>query len=155
MNSTSPDPGEEKREISAGIIAVRDSEEEKRKYLLLQHANGKHWSFPKGHIEQGEVPKEAAVRELREETSLAVREFVPDFKRETSYEYDRAGRTISKKVIFFLGILFDEGRVKLSPEHLDFNWLSYNDARSRLTYENDRKLLDRAQQRLEELEQQP
>jgi len=37
--------------------------------LLLQDLKTR-WSIPKGHIESGETPKQAAVREVSEETNL-------------------------------------------------------------------------------------
>ena len=41
--------------------------------LLVQEAKGPHasrWGFPKGHVDQGESPEEAALRELSEESGL-------------------------------------------------------------------------------------
>ncbi|MBS3791713.1 NUDIX domain-containing protein [Candidatus Bipolaricaulota bacterium] len=149
MHSTSPEAKPEK-EVSAGIITTRDRGDY-RSYLLLKHANGGHWSFPKGHVEEGEVPKEAALRELAEETDLTVREFVSGVSLETSYTFERAGQKVFKTVIYFLGIVSAESRVVLSPEHLDYLWLPYDDARRRLTYEGDRELLDRAEDKLRQL----
>lgn len=147
MNSTSPEAERPEKELSAGIITTRNREDY-RAYLLLKHANGGHWSFPKGHLEEDEVPREAALRELAEETDLTVREFASEFSLETSYTFERAGRKVFKTVIYFLGIVSDESQVVLSPEHLDYLWLPYDDARLRLTYEGDRELLDRAEYEL-------
>ncbi|WP_239143125.1 NUDIX hydrolase [Variovorax sp. WS11] len=39
--------------------------------LLLAHATGqKHWDIPKGGAEEGESAREAAIREVREETGI-------------------------------------------------------------------------------------
>jgi 8-oxo-dGTP pyrophosphatase MutT (NUDIX family) len=147
MSLTSPESEDVDREISAGIITGRFAGGE-REYLLLKHANGGHWSFPKGHVEEGEQPREAAIRELKEETGLAVRKFVPKFYEKTSYTFERNGLTVPKTVIYFLGTVSGDCRVELSPEHHSHLWLPYDDSRSRLTYENDRNLLDRADQEL-------
>ncbi len=40
--------------------------------VLRRNQNG-HWLFPKGHIEEGESPEEAAVREVAEERGLKVK----------------------------------------------------------------------------------
>ncbi len=40
--------------------------------FLIQHVNGKHWGFPKGHPEEGESFEQIAVRELFEETGLQI-----------------------------------------------------------------------------------
>mgnify|MGYP003502824684 FL=1 len=43
----------------------------KRKtYLVVSSSTGKHWILPKGHIEKGESPRKAALRELREEAGV-------------------------------------------------------------------------------------
>ena len=38
--------------------------------LLIKHINSGHWSFPKGHVEEGETEVETAQREIKEETNL-------------------------------------------------------------------------------------
>lgn len=149
MSSASPEVEKPNEEVSAGIITSR-SFPDYREYLLLKHANGEHWSFPKGHIEEGEAPKEAALRELTEETNLDLQNFVSGFSQETSYTFERKGRKIYKRVIYFLGFVSPKSQVKLSSEHLDYTWLPYDDARRKLTYRDDRELLDLAEEELKE-----
>jgi len=43
--------------------------------LLLAHVTGRGWDLPGGHIEPGETPVQAIVRELKEETGAAVERF--------------------------------------------------------------------------------
>lgn len=56
--------------IGVGVIIVRDG------LLLLRRRAGVHakgtWSFPGGHLENGETPEVCAVRETLEETGLNV-----------------------------------------------------------------------------------
>jgi 8-oxo-dGTP pyrophosphatase MutT (NUDIX family) len=55
------------RKLSCGIVVVNDEAE-----LLLCHVTGQdHWDLPKGGAAPGESPLQAALRETREETSLA------------------------------------------------------------------------------------
>lgn len=55
-------------DLGVAARVVRDG-----KVLLVQEASGRHqgrWGLPKGHVESGESPEAAAVRELHEETGL-------------------------------------------------------------------------------------
>jgi len=60
-----------KREKSCGALVVRKNGEN-FDLVLLRHRFGGHWSFPKGHVEAGESERQTALREVREETGLAI-----------------------------------------------------------------------------------
>lgn len=122
-------------EKSCGIILLNDE----REYLILRHQGG-HWDFPKGHVEKGETEEETALREVLEETGLEAR-IVPEF-RETVHYLVRGH--IPKEVVFFLGRPV-EGEVILQTEEIsDHRFLPYELARRQLTFEANRKLLDKA-----------
>lgn len=58
------------RRLSCGIVIVNEAAE-----LLLCRVTGQgHWDLPKGGAHAGETPREAALRETREETGLALAE---------------------------------------------------------------------------------
>jgi len=137
-------------ERSAGIILVS----QKKTFLLLHYEEG-HWSFPKGHLEQGEGDAAAAKRELKEETGIGPDsvEFVPGFKQEISYWYTRGekyGEAVPKRshktVAFFLAKAPSELSVTVSHEHIGYAWLPAQAALKQLTYENDRNVLQKAAQ---------
>src|SRR5262245_32956192 len=50
----------------AGAVTVRQTQN-RIVYLIVSSSDGKHWVLPKGHIEPGETPAAAALRELKEE----------------------------------------------------------------------------------------
>lgn len=55
-------------EVSAGVLIFRNGA---GPAILMGHATGTNrWDIPKGHIEPGERPIDAAVRELEEETGI-------------------------------------------------------------------------------------
>jgi len=55
------------KRLSAGAVVVRDTAQGRR-FLLLRAFN--HWDFPKGLVENDESPRDAAIREVREETTI-------------------------------------------------------------------------------------
>ncbi|MFZ5954735.1 MAG: NUDIX domain-containing protein [Candidatus Dependentiae bacterium] len=136
-----------KKQHSAGIILYKMHEGE-RLYLLLHYISG-HWDFAKGKIEPGETKHEAALRELEEETSLHAT-LLEGFEDSFAYTFkDRAGNVIHKTVFFFIGHT-DNSAVKLSREHKNYSWLSYEHALARLTYDNARQVLMNAHRYLME-----
>ena len=62
--------GPDGKEVSAGVLIVTKDNE-----VLCCHPTGKGFAdgtydLPKGHIDKGETPEDAAVREVKEETGL-------------------------------------------------------------------------------------
>ena len=113
-----------------------------RKYLLLQYKAG-HWDFVKGINVVNESEKETAMRELTEETGIKNAHFVGDFREEIHYFFRRKGRLVSKKVAYFL-IEASESAVNISYEHVGYEWLGFQSAMEKLTFENARKVLESA-----------
>jgi bis(5'-nucleosidyl)-tetraphosphatase len=132
-------------EKSCGAL-IFCNEGEKRAYLIL-HYTGLHWDFPKGHVEQGESEEQTARREIEEETGITALEFLPLFRERVSYSFYRSGGLVPKHVIFFLAKTSGK-EVRLSHEHIGFEWLEYEEAKKRVTYGNARKLLEKAEAHL-------
>jgi len=55
------------RRLSAGVVVVNVAGPAVQYLLLRAYRN---WDFPKGLVEPGEQPLDAALREVREETTL-------------------------------------------------------------------------------------
>ena len=133
-------------EKSAGAIIFKRGRP--IKYLLLHYpASSKstkdYWDLPKGHIEKGEKEIETIEREVREETGLRNIKIVEEFKEWIKYFFRYKEKTIFKIVIFYLAETKTE-KVKISPEHIGFKWLSYRQAMERLTFKNARDILEKA-----------
>lgn len=128
---------------SAGIITYI-IEKEGPKYLLLHYTSG-HWDFPKGTMEPHETKKETATRELYEETGLTA-DIDTQFESTSHYFYKHAqGGIIPKTVYYFVGKT-DNKNVILSHEHTDYQWLSYEQALKKITYDASRTILEEAHQ---------
>lgn len=131
-----------KTEKSAGIIVFRKLEN-KNYYLLLQDGLG-YWGFPKGHVEEGETLEQTARREVKEETGLQNVQLQKGFKKWIRYVFQRDKQKIFKLVCFFLGEV-KISQVTLSREHQDYQWLSYDEAKEKLSFKNTKGLLKEAQ----------
>ena len=122
-----------------GIIFYKTKQN--TKILLVKNNNGRYWSFPKGHIEDGETEQETAIREIREETGLDVT-LVNNF-REIS-EYCPFGK-IRKRVVFFLARAFTDN-VKIQEEEIDsYIWVDLQQARKLCSYDNDLRIIEKAE----------
>ncbi len=124
-------------ETSAGaVVFYRGAQIE---YLLLLSS---YWGFPKGHIETGETETVAALREIREETGLAVN-LVAGFRVADDYVYQRRGERVPKQAIYFLAQASSRA-ASLSHEHADLQWFTYDAALAHLDFVDLRDLLTEA-----------
>ena len=132
-----------RNERSAGLIAYTAPARSGAtpEYLLLDY--GRHWDFPKGHVDPGETDLAAALRELREETGIAGSDVrvVPGFQHEITYFFrGRRKGLVHKTVVFFLAEVTTRA-VRLSHEHVASEFLPFDDAVRRVTYANAKQVL--------------
>ncbi|MDR2909382.1 MAG: NUDIX domain-containing protein [Oscillospiraceae bacterium] len=108
--------------------------------LILRHRLGGHWSFPKGHVEDGETEAQTALREVREETGLSI-SLLEGFREQVSYS-PRPG--VSKDVVYFLGRADTSGTVRQEEEISEIRWVNLRGISGYLTFDNDRLLVRNA-----------
>ncbi|MFQ6013002.1 MAG: NUDIX domain-containing protein [Thermoplasmata archaeon] len=125
--------------LSAGGVVFRPS----GKVLLLRKGNERRWCLPKGGVEEGEGPEDAARREIREETGLycTLVGHVLDIR----YQYYWPADSVSydKTVKYYLAEVVG-GSVKLEPIFDGYRWCSKKEALRLLHYENDKRVVRRA-----------
>lgn len=122
-------------EKSCGAVVWREIDGQ-RQYLLARH-NGGHWSFPKGHVEQGETEVQTARREILEETGLTVR-VDTGFRQAVTY-YPKPG--VVKDVIFFTARPVDGQEHAQEEEIAEIGWFAFQEACSLVTYASDEEVL--------------
>ncbi len=128
-------------EKSAGVVIFK--KDKGNIYYLVLHYELGHWDFVKGKIEKNEELKQAVIRETKEETGIDDIRFIGKFKEKIEYFFKKQGKTIFKTVIFFLAESKTK-EIKLSYEHIGFYWLPYDKAIGRLTFENAKRVLKKA-----------
>lgn len=118
--------------------------------VLLIRDSYKNWGFPKGHLEHGESPDAAAVREVREETGLAgVTVMAPLDVIDWHFRF--RGRVVHKVCHFFLMEATSGQPRPLRKEGITAcKWFDFESAASMVSYDNARSVLARARDLLDQ-----
>ena len=120
---------------SAGAVVLSDD-----RCLVIRRADRDEWILPKGHLEEGESPENAAVREVREETGLEVR--ILEYVGDTRYWFG-PGLGHRKRVDWFLAEHVG-GELNLESIFGEAAFLDEREAAAVLTHEADRSIVERA-----------
>ncbi len=137
-----------KKQRSAGGVVFR-RDDDGIKVVLVSVKGGTVWTLPKGLIEKGEEPEEAAVREVREETGL--RGSVVDCLGTSSYWYFlKDENTKYHKTVHYYLMEYSGGNTEEHDREVnDASWFRIDEALKMLKYKGDREILERAKERLE------
>lgn len=134
----------ESKEESFGIIPLRRTDEGWRVFIIL-HKQGNHWAFPKGGAEPGEGAHDSARRELQEETGLKVEEFFIGEPFIETYTFYRNKGKVEKTVTYFPAIVSEA--FLLQPDEIrDGKWVTFEEAKEILTFEEAKKLCGRIEE---------
>ena len=140
------------RETSAGGVVFRRGPEGEPRFLLIRDSY-RNWGFPKGHLEVGEPPADAARREVAEETGL--RELVLHGPiRVIDWYFRFRGKTIHKYCHFFLFESKHGEPVPQTDEGIsDCAWYTPDEAHRTISYDNARTVLEQASAMVQALAQ--
>ncbi len=111
---------------AAGTVVFRRTERGVRLLVLRAYAN---WDFPKGLVEKGEAPFDAARREAREETGLSDLDYPFGDEHRDTLPYS------NNKIASYYLAETEESKMTLPvsaelgrPEHDEFRWVSFDEA---------------------------
>jgi 8-oxo-dGTP pyrophosphatase MutT (NUDIX family) len=132
---------------AGGVVICNDQ------VLLLDRPSRLEVRLPKGHIEEGELAQETALREVGEETGYQQLVIVADLgERRVQFVDPYKNRQVVRDDRFFLMELVkdeqltrDEGERQFCP-----NWVPIEIAADQLTFESEKEFVRRALQWLEE-----
>jgi 8-oxo-dGTP pyrophosphatase MutT (NUDIX family) len=119
----------------AGAIAIRTRDGAVEALVVRSKKDPSAWVFPKGHIDSGESPAEAAVRELQEEAGVDGQIVKP-----IGVLAFQSGHEFVEVTYYLMRFI----RSVPQSEDRDFSWLPIAEARKRLSFETARQLLDEA-----------
>ena len=129
---------------AAGAVVLRTHRKQGSEVLLVHRPRYDDWSFPKGKLDPGEGPHEAAVREVEEETGVAVRlgpPLRPQLYLVTNGQEVRAVKQVHYWVGRTLHDQHDVASYEPNNEIDAVRWVPTDRAADQLTYEHDRVTL--------------
>ena len=126
------------------VLVLRGSGASLECLLLRRAAGGRcpgSWEMVHGHVEPGELPADAALRELREETGLEPQSLYNLSRVESFYLHRRDTVML---VGMFVAFVDPAVTARLGPEHDEFSWLPVEPAKRRLAWPREVRCLEDA-----------
>ena len=132
------------RTLKAGCFLIN---KKTGKIALVYRAKRSDFSFPRGHVEEGETLEQCAVRETAEE-SQRVAKIVENMKPYVE-KYTTPG---GEKCKCYMYVAFDAGKSKnpIEESHEAY-WAELDEVESKLSYPTIRKMWRKAKRKIEKL----
>jgi ADP-ribose pyrophosphatase YjhB (NUDIX family) len=135
------------REPTAGGIVFRRNSNSQIEILLIQDAKDR-WTIPKGHIEEGESPRDTAMREITEETGVKNMR-VDSWIGKIDFRYRRQSSLVLMTTQIYLVEALGNTNLLNKEEWMNgIRWFSAMEAFDAIEYEDIGKLILLALKRL-------
>jgi 8-oxo-dGTP pyrophosphatase MutT (NUDIX family) len=122
--------------VSAGGVVINQQQ-----MVLVVNQNGTTWSLPKGHIDPGEEPLQAAIREIKEESGITDLHFLHSLG---GYGRYKLGQTTGEdknewKVLLFFLFKTKQNELKPhDPHNPEARWVHPDEVEALLTHPKDK-----------------
>ncbi|MFN8490324.1 MAG: NUDIX hydrolase [Caldilineaceae bacterium] len=139
------------QQISAGGVVVRQRTGQAAEIVLIAVGPQGRWQLPKGMIESGETPEQAAIREVREETGIEGRLIAPLDVVEYWYVSTHRGMRVRyhKFVHCFLFDYVSGDVTQHDQEVSEARWVSFAEAMQMLKFVSERQVVAQARTLIE------
>lgn len=136
-------------EKSAGAIIYRKENGSNLYLILYRKAHEKYkelWDFPRGLVEK-EKDKETALREIHEETGISDAKIISGFKETYTIFFRNETGMVRKEIVLFLAET-NTKQIRLSEEHDDYKWCTFEEGLNLLTHKNSKDALKKAEKHI-------
>jgi 8-oxo-dGTP pyrophosphatase MutT (NUDIX family) len=142
-------------QVSAGGVAFRPGESS-MEVAIISVMPGKRWQLPKGIIDKGESPEEAATREVREETGIETELLAPIETVEYWYVGTERGQRVRyHKFVHFFLLAYRGGDVSEHDQEVaEARWVGIDEAIAMLAFKGERAVALKAREMILALEKQ-
>ena len=123
----------------------------KKKKVLVVNQRGHSWSLPKGHIEEGEDAKTAAIREIEEEAGILRLTYVKELGSYIRYKIGLDGKDDVRELKHIHMFLFTTDELKLCPQdenHPEARWVYPDEVEALLTHPKDKAFFKSIRQQI-------
>jgi 8-oxo-dGTP diphosphatase len=140
-------------QVSAGGVAFR-VRESVTEVAIISTLPSRRWQLPKGLVDQGESPEEAAVREVREEAGVETDLLGPVEVVEYWYVGERRGHKVRyHKFVHFFLLAYRGGDVAdHDHEVAEARWVEIGEAQAMLAFKTERAVVEKAREMIAGLE---
>ena len=117
----------------------------------MRAQNGNSWSLPKGHIDPGEDARQAAAREIREESGVSQLEYVEGLGSYQRFRIGIDGKESKQELKTIEMFFYRTNQVELQPEDPDnpeARWVEPNEVSDLLTHPKDKEFFTTAWQKI-------
>jgi len=122
--------------VSAGGVVLNS-----QGMVLVVNQNGTTWSLPKGHIDPGEEPLQAAIREIKEESGITELQLLQSLGAYGRYKIGKSSGEDKDEWKVLLFFLFKTNQNELKPQdpkHPHARWVHPDEVEALLTHPKDR-----------------